>query len=221
MNHPAKYIDSLLPVFEEILNKYNAKKVLDCFAGTGKIHRLPFETVGIEIEKEWAILHNKTILGDATKMSFKDNSFDAVCTSPTYGNRMADCHTAKDKSHRNTYTHVLGKKLMNNNSGKMQWGEKYRELHHKAWEECYRVIKHNGILILNFKNHIRKGIEIDAFGWHCKTLINIGLFIRSVEQVSVNGNRFGDNYNKRLGFEYIAVFQKKQAKKDKYENEFY
>ena len=126
MKHPAKYTDSLLPIFTRLLKKYKAETVLDCFAGTGKIHLLPFKTYGIELEKEWAEMHSNNIIGDATKICFKDNSFDAVCTSPTYGNRMADCHNAKDESHRNTYTHILNRKLNDNNSGKMQWGINYK-----------------------------------------------------------------------------------------------
>jgi len=66
--HPAKYTDSLLPVFERMLA--GCKNVLDPFAGTGKIHSLPFETVGVEIEKEWAEMHEKTIIGDATDLQF-------------------------------------------------------------------------------------------------------------------------------------------------------
>lgn len=100
IKHPAKYSDALLPVFNELLN--GCVKVLDPSAGTGKIHSLHYDTIGIEIEREWAELHNKTLVGDATNLPFKDGEFDAICTSPTYGNRMADSHTAKDNSIRNT-----------------------------------------------------------------------------------------------------------------------
>ena len=88
IKHPAKYTDVLLPIFEEMLNGCN--KVLDPFAGTGKIHSLPFETVGVEIEPEWAQMSNNTIVGDATDLQFANCEFDAICTSPTYGNRMAE-----------------------------------------------------------------------------------------------------------------------------------
>jgi tRNA G10 N-methylase Trm11 len=207
INHPAKYTDVLLPIFTEML--IGCKTVLDPFAGTGKIHLLPFETTGLEIEKEWADMHDKTILGDATKMPFKDYYFDAVCTSPTYGNRMADSHLAKDNSVRNTYTHKLGRVLNDNNSGKMQWGEDYKELHLKAWKECFRVIKNDGIFILNFKNHIRKGKEIDVFSWHVLQLIKIGFHIQKIKQVNTKGNGFGKNANLRTGFEFVAMFIKR------------
>lgn len=204
--HPAKYTDSLLPVFEKMLT--GCSFVLDPFAGTGKIHSLPFDTTGLEIEPEWADMHERTLVGDATQMPFEDASFDAICTSPTYGNRMADCHNAKDSSSRNTYTHKLGRNLNDNNSGKMQWGIPYRNMHIKAWKECFRVLDTEGRLVLNFKNHIRKGVEVDVFSWHVSILLDLGFSLRGVEKVFTNGNGFGQNAELRTGFEYVAEFLK-------------
>jgi hypothetical protein len=47
-------------------------------AGTGVIHELPNETIGVEIEPEWASMHPDTIVGDATRLPFPAESFDAV-----------------------------------------------------------------------------------------------------------------------------------------------
>ena len=38
-------------------------------------------------------LHHTT--GDSRQMHYPDGMFDAICTSPTYGNRMADHHNAR------------------------------------------------------------------------------------------------------------------------------
>lgn len=204
MRHPAKYTDVLLPAFQQLIPI--GSKVLDPFAGTGKIHLLPFETVGIEIEPEWASLHKNTICGDATNMPFTDNSFDVICTSPTYGNRMADHHNAKDASKRITYTHVLGRKLHENNSGQMHFGEKYKELHRKAYAECKRVLKKNGIFILNVKNFIKNGVEVDIHKWHCEALLDLGFSLMETRKVQVKGNGFGANRDKRVNYEYVTKF---------------
>jgi SAM-dependent methyltransferase len=70
-------------------------RVLDPFAGVGRVHQLPVElpllTVGVELEHEWAAAGG-SLCGDATALPFADESFDAVATSPCYGNRMADSY---------------------------------------------------------------------------------------------------------------------------------
>jgi tRNA G10 N-methylase Trm11 len=206
MRHPAKYTKGLLDIFGKYLDP--SSRVLDPFAGTGRVHELPNATVGVEIEPEWAALHPLTLVGDATDLPFEDGSFDAVVTSPTYGNRMVDKHEAKDGSKRNTYTHVLGRKLSTNNSGAMQWGEGYRALHLEAWAEARRVLKKEGVLIVNCKNHIRKGVEIDVNGWHVKTLIEMGFILWAVEPFYTKGNGFGANGSLRTDYEYVNVFKK-------------
>lgn len=206
IRHPAKYTDGLLPIFESMIPK--GSRVLDPFAGTGKIHSLPFQTVGLEIEPEWANMHVNTICGDATSMPFADSVFDVICTSPTYGNRMADCHNAKDGSRRNTYTHSLGRKLHENNSGKMQWGAAYRELHEKAYVECKRVLREDGLFILNMKNHIRAGKEVDVFGWHLSCLDELGFELLRIEKLETKGNGFGANGKARTGVEFVALLKR-------------
>lgn len=177
MKHPAKYSDVLLPVFKGML--LGCKAILDPFAGTGKLRSVFPDCTLLEIEPEWASISG-AIVGDATDMPFADCSFDAICTSPTYGNRMADFfvdHQIEKQYKRNTYTHQLGRKLSANNSGAMQWGEKYRNLHLKAWAECSRVLKPSGLFCLNISNHIRNGKEVFVTEWHIETLENMGFYV--------------------------------------------
>lgn len=172
--HPATYSDSLLPVLADLLLGF--RRILDPFAGTGTIHVLSelllpgSETVAVEIEPEWAAYHPRTIVGNALALDFCDGVFDAICTSPTYGNRLADHHDAYDPDSRRSYTHDYGHPLNDDNSGTMQWGDRYRDFHERAWTEALRVLRPGGRFVLNIKDHIRGGEWIDVAGWHVSTL---------------------------------------------------
>jgi SAM-dependent methyltransferase len=173
ISHPARYSDALLPIFAEVLGGYDW--VLDPFAGTGRIHELPMRTVGVEIEPEWADLHFDTVLGSALDLPWEDGEFDAICTSPTYGNRLADSHNAADPERRRSYTHDLGRTLDADNSGAMQWGDEYRDFHQRAWAEAVRVLRVGGRFVLNIKDHIRDGVQQPVAAWHVATLTRLGL----------------------------------------------
>jgi len=207
MRHPARYTDSLLPVFERYLN--GKKTILDPFAGTGKLKTIAPHATLLEIEPEWAEISG-AIVGDATDMPFDNHCFDAICTSPTYGNRMADHfvdHQKEKKYTRNTYRHCLGRALTENNSGRMQWGKKYQELHKKAWIECKRVLKGDGIFILNISNHIRAGKEMDVTSWHVKELEKIGFKLIKAHKIETPRQRNGANANLRVAYESVLIFK--------------
>jgi hypothetical protein len=111
-----------------------------------KEHGFTGKVVCNELEREWVETSTHNVdewhIGDAANMAWAEsNSFDAICTSPTYGNRMADHHNAKDGSKRVTYKHFLGRDLNEANTGKMQWGENYRQKHLEIYKECGRVLK--------------------------------------------------------------------------------
>jgi tRNA G10 N-methylase Trm11 len=95
------------------------------------------------------------VVGDALALPFPDATFDAVVTSPTYGNRMADHHHARDGSLRYSYTHTLGRSLHPNNSGTLHWGAEYQRFHSLAWREVWRVVRPGGRFVLNIKDHVR------------------------------------------------------------------
>lgn len=80
-------------------------RVLDPCAGVGGIHSLterlaevgPVETVGVDIQPEWAAADRRTLVGDSTALPLSwAGRFAAVATSVTYPNRMTDHHEAKD-----------------------------------------------------------------------------------------------------------------------------
>jgi tRNA G10 N-methylase Trm11 len=194
--HPARFSDALVPVLTAQLQP--GLLVLDPFAGTGRIHEVGAlagcETVGVELEPEWASMHPATVNGTALALPFADATFDAIVTSPTYGNRMADHHDARDASRRITYTHVLGRPLSPDNSGAMQWGPEYRRFHDKAWREAVRVLKPGGRFVLNIKDHRRAGRPQGVPAWHLGNLTDIhGLEYVDTTSVDCPGMRYGAN----------------------------
>lgn len=216
LSHPARYNKNLLPVFERMIG--NSRGFLyDPMAGTGerllelqkKLPNVIF--FGTEIEPEWARITPSIVLGIDAFLYLKhvsSNWFDIILTSPTYGNRMADHHEAKDASKRNTYTHRLGRQLHENNSGKMQWGADYRIFHRYLWLECYRVLKTKGKFILNIKDHVRDGVIQKVTDWHIETLVDLGLNLVEHVKVKTPSLRNGENYNLRVPYESVILFSK-------------
>lgn len=104
--HPAKFTPSILDKIKDLVNaerhERGAVKVLDPFAGTGLIHQVAdvggIDTYGIELQPEWARMHPRTITGSVldVQLLFPGARFTVLATSYCYGNRMGDCHDAKD-----------------------------------------------------------------------------------------------------------------------------
>lgn len=218
--------------------------VLDPFAGTGRIHAIAetagvARSTGIELEPEWANADRfpgpdrTQLVGDALDVvpTFAPGTFDAVLTSPAYGNRMADKHEAKDPckscggsgvagaaecrvckgrgvSRRNTYRHRLGRVLSANNGGGMQWGPEYRELHRAIWAVCVAALAPGGVFVVNCSNHIRVGAVIDVCDWHRRCLEELGLGIDDVVNVETRRQRQGANGHLRVAGEQIIICAK-------------
>lgn len=219
-SHPAKYSDALIPLFWQIVEEHRVHSILDPMAGVGKIGMLRDygflgRIVAQDLEPEWvqqATDYDPYIeikVCDAAAMEWaEDGEFDAIIVSPTYANRMADHHNARDNSRRYTYTHMLGRKLHPSNTGQMQWGERYREAHRRIWTECIRVLKPGGIFVLNVKNHIRAGKLIRVSQWHANELERQGLEQIARHRVDTPGMRNGANAELRVDGEDVWVFRK-------------
>lgn len=208
VKHPAKFSAQILPVIDELLG--DAITVLDPFAGVGLIHTLypKRETWGIEIEPEWAEQHPRTFVGNALTLPFKSESFDAIATSPCYGNRMADHHNAKDPSRRVGYKFALGRDPSSGSSATLHWGQGYRIFHAGAWIEAIRVLKLGGRFVLNISDIITDKRVVKTSLWHRDMLESWGMTQEEIRYVRTPRMRFGANSHLRVPYEHVYLFTK-------------
>ena len=207
--HPARYSAELLPTLASALA--GCTRILDPFGGVGGIFTLaPFlpgcTIEAVEIEPEWAAQHPRTTLGSALALPWPAGYFDAVCTSPCYGNRMADHHEARDASRRNTYRHALGRPLHPDNAGALQWGDAYRAFHLRAWAEARRVLAPGGRFVLNIKDHYRDGVVQPVTAWHTQALTDLGFRQCRRWEIACPGLRRGANGALRVDAETVILF---------------
>jgi tRNA G10 N-methylase Trm11 len=191
----------------------------DPFCGTGVSLRLfrsmGLDAFGVELEPEWASMDPDCMVGDATDLPFDDASMGCCVTSPTYGNRLGDSHTPRNEAkawRRITYTHYLGRKLAERNTGQMYaWQQKYVDLHRSAWAEAFRVLASGGLMIVNTKDFLRtkKGRkeQIGVTALHLALLTEVGFEHRYTRRVKSPGMRLGAN-RERVEFEDIIVMVK-------------
>lgn len=242
--HPARFSWKIVDAIRaELLADYDGRdllRVLDPFAGTGRVHALVepndegVETVGVELEPEWAAHESRTLVGDATALPFADDSFDVLVTSPCYGNRMADAHEAKDRckrcdgvggscktcsgaglSKRNTYRHNLGRKPSAGSASTLRWGPAYRRLHERAWAEADRVLRPGALVLVNVKNHtetVGKGddkreIEHPVTEWHLNAWLALSAKLLAVVEITTPGQKHGANRDARADCERLLVLR--------------
>lgn len=206
IRHPAVFSDPILSALDKLLHTYGEpKRVLDPFAGIGRVHELACNSIGVELELEWARQHPQNICADALDLPFKPDSFDAVITSPTYGNRLADHHEARDGTYRLTYRHTLGRPLTANNSGMMQYGNLYREFHFEVYRRLLRVLTDQSFVYLNVGNHIRKREEVDVISFHRRAWERLGYSALDQVEVKTRRHRVGTNSTARIPHEVILV----------------
>jgi len=218
VDHPAPFHPRILDAVAELLLRHGLTggNLIDPFAGIGRVTTLKDRgftgaIVCNELEPEWA----KAIqgadfvrVGDARQLPQEwTRRFDLAVTSPTYGNRMADHHNAKDGSRRITYRHRLGRPLTLGNTGQLQWGWEYRALHEQAWAELDRVVR--TAIVLNVKDHIRAGQAVPVTDWHVQAFQVLDWRVVERVRVPVDGMGFGANRSLRVEYENVILLTRK------------
>jgi hypothetical protein len=202
-DHPAKFSESVLDAILSLASKYELGEApLDPFGGTGGLTHIFPDAVCVEIEQDWAT----DVCGNALCLPFLNGAFRWACTSPTFGNRMADAHNARDSSKRITYRHTIGHPLHTDNSGQMNWGPNYRIFHRLAWLELGRVTRE--YFILNISDHYRKGVIVPVSAWHVVVLVSQGWELIDSQEVATPRMRFGANQALRVEAENVFVFRR-------------
>jgi hypothetical protein len=217
VGHPARFSRQHLKAFTAVLEQEAASvghelKVLDSFAGTGTVHRLARPgiawTAGVELEQEWAAQDPRTLRGDATMLPFRACTFDALITSPAYGNRLSEHHQARDGSRRYGYQRSLGRPLSLGNGAAIAWGDTYRALHTRAWLEAFRVLRPGALALVNVKDFPCDGQPVPVVLWHRGALVDAGFVIESLTELKSPGLPGEDHANARQYRETIIRARK-------------
>ena len=229
IRHPAKFSDPIIVQLESILPKLANEqgrplRVLDPFAGVGGIHRLAIpgvvETVGVEIEEGFARVGcqptlfgpTRMIVANAKLMPFRAGTFDAICTSPAYGNRFADDFKIGKHSRWKyvSYSFGLGRSLHPDNGGKYYYGKKYKELHVTVWRECVRVLREQGWLVLNISDFVKQHAIVEVSQWHHDVLLDLGFDLIDHYEVATKRLHYGStSSSQRATHENIYIFKRK------------
>lgn len=193
--HPATYPAAVMEIFRDLIP--GGSRVLDPFAGVGTIHELRPEclTSGIEIEAEWASASEHTLHGDSRILmaGIPAGSFDVVATSPAYGNRLADpYYEASDAHARRTYALDLGRPLSDGSGAGCEFDTDgaYEELHEAIWTEASRIVRPDGLFLLNCKDFQRDGRIMPVTGWHIATLTDLGFVVIDLRTLPAAGLPF-------------------------------
>lgn len=174
-----------LKVLGELRPERLIKKLNDGFVENRTIQPWPVQVVAVEPVGIKTIQSIKTSTGTYIGEGFLMHN--------------TDHHNAKDKSKRHTYKHYLGRDPSPESSATLGWGKEWKKFHREGFRLMQRVVRPNGLIILDSKNHFtdRGATEHFVNEWVIRTLNKMGMPLLQVRPVFARGLRHGKNYNER------------------------
>lgn len=124
-------------------------------------------------------------------------------------------------SPRRSYAHMYGRDKMladadpEINACLMKWGPQYRATYESIWSEVHLWLRKGGINIVNVGDHYKtltrggESVRQHVSAWHRKTIMSLGFDLLRTRRVKLPGFRHGENFDSRVGFEYVYVFRKR------------
>jgi hypothetical protein len=205
-------------------------RLLDPFCGSGRIADLAdlYTCYGIEIEAEWADQARRRGLAEVWTGRAEDvlaawagqRRFHAICTSPCYGNRLADQYApdlqAPKHRLRRTYRLALGHALAEGSLAALQWtNEGFRTQHACILERGVEVLLPGGLFFLNVKNHRREHRLQLVSEWFLQLLLDLGLELLDTRKLVAPGDQNTNTMRSRgvrgPEFEWLFFLRKPPA----------
>lgn len=244
--HPAKFSEPVIEVLRALVRNEARRqgvarpRLLDSFGGVGRIHLLGdiAETTAVELRPRWAACHERTRVGDATRLPhWWTRRFNVWATSPCYGNRLRDRHANHDTcktcvggpskridplcrncggtgiSDRRSYHHDYGEPFEHEHDATtLRFGtDEYSNLHLRAYRQAHRVTVDGGAGLLNVSDFYERKQLVDTVTWHRAAMREVGWTYRRTVPVVTKRLRKGANRDARATHEVVLVFRKEAA----------
>jgi Protein of unknown function (DUF3631) len=224
VKHGAQYSKQLLKDLARPLAAWGLP-VHDPFAGLGVVLGrlcddlgLPF--TGTEIEPCW-IVDSRVDAGDSTNADTYPTGEYVICTSPTYGNGCGDDMPYRPKSPYtyNTYRHWKGETLghdeplLDNNTGQYTLRHGSERAERRYWGIHRAALAHwPDRVIVNVKDFPHRNTETYPLTEKWRALLEEhGYEILKQHDPETQGNRYGENRERRVETEAILVCERKAS----------
>jgi len=182
--HPATWDERLISAAAEMIEHHTAAPgiLIDPMAGEGS-HYAPFAEAGWTVIMSdihlWPHRDRRVLCCDAADISADDDSIDVLLTSPPFGNRLAD-KMSTDDDQRVTYADRRGADAAENDASGMQWGAAYRSAMRRIWTEAARLLKDDGLAVIDIKDHIRGGSRQHVTAWTIQAWRDLGWTVADI-----------------------------------------